>query len=241
MNLQSAIQFLFPPRCLSCGIETASAFGVCGKCWRDLPIISGMVCDACGTPLSGQDIEEDGAHCDACLAQPRPWVRGRAALVYNGTARRLILGLKYGDRTDLARPMARWMAEKAKTLQMENTVVAPVPLHWRRLLSRRFNQAALLAEHVAALRGLTFCPDLLKRTRATVFQEKMTTEQRFENQRKAFEIPVARQKLIAGKTVLLVDDVMTSGATLSGCTQECYKAGAKQVNILVLARVARNT
>jgi len=240
VNLQSAIQFLFPPRCLSCGSETASEFGVCGTCWRDLPIITGPVCDACGTPLPGQDYG-DFAHCDICLAEPRPWVKGRAALTYEGTAKRLIMGLKYGDRTDIARPMAQWMAEKSRSLIEAGTVVVPVPLHWRRLLSRRFNQAALLGEHVAAINKLDFCPDLLKRARATVFQEKMTIEQRFENQRNAIEISSARHKLIVGKPVLLIDDVMTSGATLGACAKECYKSGAKQVNILVLARVARST
>jgi len=240
MNLQSAIQFLFPPRCLSCGSETASEFGVCGSCWRDLPIISGQVCDACGTPLPGQNMGED-VFCDTCMAEPRPWVKGRAALTYEGTAKRLILGLKYGDRTDLARPMARWMVDKSRALLLDQMVVVPVPLHWRRLLSRRFNQAALLAEQVADLSNLTVCPDLLKRSRATVFQEKMTTEQRFENQRNAFEIPPSRRDIIAEKPVLLIDDVMTSGATLGACAEECYKSGAKQVNILVLARVARST
>lgn len=205
-----------------------------------MPFIGGLVCDSCGVPLPGEQ-HEMAAVCDSCLAAPKPWAQGRAALLYEGTARRMVLGLKHGDRHDMVRPLASWMAARAGGLISADTLVAPVPLHWRRMLSRRFNQAAMLAKAVAQKHNVDFCPDLLLRNRATVMQEGMTREERFENQRRAFQVPPKRVQQIAGKTVLLVDDVMTSGATLGSCTEACYAANAKLVNVLVLARVARDT
>jgi ComF family protein len=240
MNLQSAIQFLYPPQCLSCGAETMAEFALCGTCWRDLPMIDGLACDSCGHPLPG-DVGEGAALCDTCLTTPNPWTKGRAALVYDGTARRLILYLKHGDRQDLVAPMAAWMAARAHDLIGRDTLVAPVPLHWRRMFSRRFNQAALLAENVAKIHDLPYCPDLLHRERATKMQEHMNAEQRRENQRRAFVIPAKRRAMIEGRDVLLIDDVMTSGATLGACAEACLTVNAKTVNVLVLARVARDT
>lgn len=239
MKLQSAIRFLFPPQCISCRAETGEEFGLCGACWREMPFNSGLSCDGCGQPLPGDD---DGKElCDTCLTAPKAWQRGRAALIYEGTARRLILGLKYGDRQELAIPMARWMAEQGADILRSRVLIAPVPLHWRRFFSRRYNQAALLAECVAKTVGTDYCPDLLLRTRATRKQEGMSREERFENQRQAFVISVRRQALVQEKHVVLIDDVMTSGATLSACAEACLAAGATNVDVLVLARVARDT
>jgi ComF family protein len=240
VNLQSAIHFLYPPQCLACGAETSADFALCGACWRETPFISGLVCDVCGVPLPGQDTTET-AHCDACIAAPRPWGQGRAPLVYDGTARRLILALKHGDRHDIVAPLARWMAQSGRKLCDNDTLIAPVPLHARRLFSRRFNQSALLATQIARDLGLPICPDLLRRHRATRLQEGMTREQRFENLQAAFSVPQNRRAMLHNRTVLIVDDVMTSGATLSGCAKACFDAGAAKVNVLVLARVARDT
>jgi len=240
LKLQSAIHFLFPPQCMTCGAQTTSDFALCGACWRDMPFISGLVCDACGVPLPGGTVGET-EYCDACLTTPRPWRRGRAAVTYDGSARRLILALKHGDRLDLAYPMADWMAEAARALPRENTLIVPVPLYWRRLLMRRCNQAALLAGLVAKRLRQPYCPDVLHRIHATRMQQSMTREERFENQRAAFVVAKRHHAKIAGKNVLLVDDVLTSGATLSACTEACLTAGAQSVNVLVLARVARDT
>lgn len=240
MNLQSAIHFLYPPRCLACGVETAADFALCGACWRETPFVSGLVCECCGTPLPGDDPGE-AAYCDACLFAPKPWATGRAALLYDGVARRMVMALKHGDRLDMVAPMAAWMAEKTGDMDISGAIIAPVPLHRRRLFLRRFNQAALLAQGIAKLKGLDCCPDLLQRLKPTVMQEGMSREKRFENQRNAFRIPPGRMHLIADRRVVLVDDVMTSGATLSACAEVCYGAGAELVNVLVLARVARDT
>jgi ComF family protein len=240
VNLQSAIHFLYPPQCLTCGAETSADFALCGACWRDAPFISGLVCDSCGIPLPG-DLQAEAVLCDYCIASPRPWLKGRAALMYDGTARRMILALKHGDRHELVKPMAKWMAQAAKDLIKPDTLIIPVPLHPRRLFSRRFNQSALLAAHIARISGLEPCPDLLLRSRNTVMQEGMTREERFENQKSAFSIQPKQQDRLANRPVLLIDDVMTSGATLAGCAEACLTAGAKAVNVLVLARVARDT
>jgi ComF family protein len=240
VNLQSAIRFLYPPQCLACGSETTSEFALCGACWGNTPFISGLVCDACSLPLPGEGAG-DTEYCDACLIAPRPWGRGRAVMRYDGTARRLVLALKYGDRLDLARPMAMWFLPLMQEIKASDHLLAPVPLHPRRLFFRRFNQAALLAEQLGKLCGLACCPDLLRRNRATRRQDGMSREDRFENQRQAFSVPEARKWRVQGRNILLIDDVMTSGATLSACTEACFAAGAVEVNVLVLARVARDT
>ncbi|MFQ5437541.1 MAG: double zinc ribbon domain-containing protein [Paracoccaceae bacterium] len=238
--MQSAIQALFPPRCLSCGVQTHSDFGLCGACWRETRFISGLACDVCCLPLPGENLG-DPVLCDTCLATPYPWKRGRAALVYEGTARKLILGLKYGDRQDLVGPLAGWMASCARDLVETKTIVTPVPLHRQRLFRRKFNQAALLGRHVARKLGVGYCPDLLVRTRNTVAHENMTREERVQNQFEAYVARPSRQRTIRDAPVLLVDDVLTSGATLAACSESLMRANARSVNILVLARVAGNT
>lgn len=240
MKLQSVIHALFPPQCLCCGAETTSDFALCGACWRETAFVTGLVCDACGVPLPGGD-PGDVAYCDSCLIAPKPWSKGRAAVIYSGSARRLVLGLKYGDRLDLAPALALWMADAARALPLAHALVAPVPLYWRRFLRRRYNQAALLSKNVAVKARADHCPDLLQRLRPTKVQDGMTREERHDNQRDAFAVTPRHRAKITGRSVLLVDDVMTSGATLSACTEACFAAGAQDVNVLVLARVARDT
>lgn len=238
-KIQTAIRLVFPPRCISCGDLVDSDFGLCGPCWRDTPMIGGFVCDSCGVPLPGPD---DGhlVECDDCMKTPRPWGQGRAALLYQKNARRLILGLKHGDRQDLVLPAAKWMAQAAKPLLRPNMIVAPIPLHRFRLLRRRYNQAALLAQAVAQELGLGFCPDLLVRPTQLGSMDGLTHVERFDKMDGAIQPHTSRGHKMAARPVLLVDDVMTSGATLAAATQACFAARAKEVNVLVLARVAKN-
>lgn len=240
MKLQSVIRFLYPPQCLSCGVETTLDFALCGACWGETPFLSGLVCDSCGQPLVGAPGPE-AAHCDTCLSHPPPWQRGRAAIAYEGVGRRLVLGLKHGDRSDLVPALAQWLAPLARELSDNETLLAPVPLHRRRLFLRRYNQSALIAHALGRICGLAHCPDLLMRRRATRPQEGMTREQRHENQSGAIAVSPKRKACIGGRPVLLLDDVMTSGATLSACAEASLAAGAGSVNVLVLARVARDT
>jgi len=243
VNLQSAIHFLYPPRCLACGAETGSDNALCGPCWQDTPFVTGLVCDDCGLPLPGIDTDE-AVSCDACLEHPPPWGRARAPLLYEGAARKMVLALKHGDRLDLVPAMARWMAPLAASLAPADAsgraVVVPVPLHRFRLLRRRFNQVALLGHQIARRCDLSFCPDALLRRRWTTPQEGMGRAERLANQDGAFALHPRRRDQVQGRGILLVDDVMTSGATLRACTQTLLAAGAAQVNCVVLARVARN-
>ncbi len=235
---QTAIRLVYPPRCISCGTMVESDFGLCGACWRDTPFISGLVCDVCGTQLPGQAAGPE--YCDDCLGTARPWSRGRSALRYRDNGRRLVLALKHGDRQDLARPASAWMARAAQPILQPDTLIAPVPLHWLRLLSRRFNQAAVLAQGVARATGRDWCPDLLIRTRRTQSLGGLDREARHATLDRAISANPRRRDRVRDRPVLIVDDVMTSGATLSAATQACYAAGARDVCILTLARVGKD-
>ena len=236
--LRSAVDLILPHQCAACGSLVDGGGAQCGACWRDTPFVSGLVCDGCGVPLPGQD--DDGVLCDDCLAHPPAWDRGRAALIYRDVARRLVLGLKHGDRLDLVGPAAKWMAAAAAPLIRPGMVAVPVPVHRWRLVRRRYNQAALLAKAVARRAGLKSLPDALVRDRATGTQDGKSRENRFANVAGAFRVAPRRATALAGCEVLLVDDVMTSGATLTGCTEALRGAGATGVSVLVLARVAKD-
>jgi ComF family protein len=239
MRLQGALQLLYPPQCISCSAPVQSDFGLCTDCWRETPFISGMVCDQCGVPLPGQDAQER-ALCDDCMTIARPWDRGRAALMYRDNGRRLVLALKHGDRMDLVHPASNWMLKAARPILQPGMLVVPVPLHWMRLVRRRFNQAALLSRAIAKAARLDHCPDALVRTRTTGSQEGKTRDARFANLVGAFRVPKSRERRIEGRDILLVDDVMTSGATFAAITEALFSAHARSVSVLSLARVAKD-
>ena len=236
--MQRALRLIYPPQCLSCGERVVEEGGLCAACWSGAGFIGGLVCDKCGVPLVGAD-DGEAAYCDDCLTIARPWRRGRAVMTYGNTARRIALQLKYGDRLDIARPAGLWMARAAQSILVPGMVVAPVPLHWLRLFRRRYNQAALLADRVARELGLGYCPDLLIRARRTESQEGRDREARFANMAAAIRAHPGRRRRLAGRHVLLVDDVFTSGATLAAAAEACLAGGAEAVSILVLARVAK--
>lgn len=239
MGMQAALHLLYPPQCISCGEAVISDFGLCIACWQATPFISGLVCDQCGTPLPGQDRRER-VLCDDCLTIARPWEKGRAALIYGDNARSLVLALKHGDRMDLARPAAAWMAKVAEPILKPDMLVVPVPLHWLRLFRRKYNQAALLSKAIAALAGLAHCPDALVRRRPTGSQDGKTRDGRFANLLDAFAVPPRRKVVVRGRDIVLVDDVMTSGATFAAATEALFTAGARSVSVLSLARVAKD-
>jgi ComF family protein len=237
-TIQTALKVIYPPRCLTCSTLVDSDFGLCGSCWRDTKFVSGSICDACGVSLMGGD--DDGVHyCDDCQRAERPWHRGRAALLYKDSGRRIVLGLKHADRQDIVGPASKWMAAAAVDIIRPKMLVVPVPLHWSRLLKRRYNQAALLAQGVARELELSWCPDALQRLKRTLPLDGMGRDQRMSHLSGVLRCHPKRRHRVAGRSILLIDDVMTSGATLSEATRACLDAGAANVNILTLARVEK--
>lgn len=239
MGLQAALHVLYPPQCISCAAQVTSDFGLCGDCWRETPFIAGLVCDRCGVPLPGGEAQEV-AVCDDCMTIARPWGQGRSALLYRDNGRSLVLALKHGDRMDLARPAAGWLMQAVRPVIRPGMLVVPVPLHWFRLFKRKYNQAVLLSKALAGLAGLEHCPDALVRRRTTGTQEGRTRDGRFANMADAFRVPKPRAALVEDREILLVDDVMTSGATFAAATEALFAAGARSVDVVSLARVAKD-
>lgn len=227
------VDAIYPPRCLTCLEPTQKGASLCASCWSDTVFISGTVCHVCGTPLIGE--AESEIKCDNCIVHPPVWDSGRAAVLYEGNGRKVVLALKHGDRLDMARPLAEWMVRSGADLLQSVDVVTPVPLHWRRLFKRRYNQSAELARHIAEISDVSYVPDLLVRKKATPLQDGLNRQQRYENQRGVFSI---NPRHSIPKRVLIVDDVLTTGATISACAEVLRGADAEQINALVLARVA---
>lgn len=237
--MQSALHLIYPSQCISCRDLVEGDNALCGKCWRDTPFISGLTCDKCGTPLPGDDTGET-ILCDDCMTIARPWSKGRAAILYQENGRKLILAFKHGDRLDLAHPAGQWLARVAAPLLDPDTLIAPVPLHWMRMLKRRYNQSALLASSLAKATDQASCLDLLTRTKRTRSLDGLGREARFQMLADSIRVNPKRRHRLIGRKVLLVDDVMTSGATLAACTEACLAAGAADVNTVTLARVAKD-
>lgn len=232
-----AADALLPPRCLGCGAIAPRDGALCGACWGGLSFIERPWCACCGLPFEF-DIE-DGALCGGCAAGPPAFDAARAVLRYDDASRPLILSFKHGDRMQAGRHFGGWMARTGADLAQQADLVAPVPLHWRRLAARRYNQSAELARGVAAAAGIGLCVDLLRRTRATPSQGGLTRRARRLNVRGAFAVAPHRREAIRDAHILLVDDVMTTGATVEAAARTLKRAGASRVDVLVLARVVR--
>lgn len=243
--MKGGLRLIYPPQCLGCGAPVGDDGGLCPVCWAETEFITGCACSRCGVPLPDEGLGEDEAEaaliCDDCLARARPWVRGRAALVYRGTGRKLVLMLKHGDRLDLAPALGDWVARAAVPLLRPEMVVVPVPVHLRRLATRKYNQAALLSARVAQVHGLTHLPQALRRVRHTPMQDHGGVEDRFANVAEAIAVAPRQAARVQGRAVLLVDDVMTSGATLAASAEALRAAGSGPVSVLVLARAVKDT
>lgn len=182
----------------------------------------------------------DVAQCDTCRRIARPWSRGRAAMRYREMGRKLVLGLKHGDRQDIAVLAGTWLARAGLPLLAADSILVPVPLHWSRQVKRRYNQSALLAKQAGLRLHVPVLLDALLRTERTRPLEGVTFDERFARLAGVISVNPARAERIAGAHVVIVDDVMTSGATLSAATEACLAAGARQVDVLVLARVCKD-
>ncbi|WP_343069889.1 ComF family protein [Jannaschia sp. Os4] len=236
--LRAVADAVWPRTCMTCEARVEEE-GLCPACWRDMPFLRAARCDGCGLPLPGPGDEPDGGpiRCDGCLAEPRPWAAGRAALAYAGPARALVLRLKHGDRPDLAVGAGLWMHRAARGAVDADTLVVPVPLHPWRLWRRRYNQAALLARELARHADAAFAPQALRRVRRTPTLDRRPRAERMALLDRAIAADPAQ---VAGQAVALVDDVMTTGATLAACTEALAGAGAARVTVHVLARVERD-
>jgi len=236
---QRLVDLVLPPRCLGCGQVVAAEGTFCPACWGSLRFLGeGEGCDVCGAPVAGLEIRFPGWKCPACLASPPPFARARAAFLYDGAAREAILAFKHADRPDHARVLGRHMARAASGLLAEpEAVLVPVPLHRWRLWRRGYNQAALLARALARETGRPWLPDALVRVRAAPPQQGLSRAQRRRNLRGAFRVTAAGRRRIAGRVVVLVDDVMTTGSTARQCSRVLLAAGAAEVRVAALARV----
>ncbi len=229
----AALDLVYPPSCLVCRAACAREAALCPACWRAIFFIERPFCERLGVPFAA-DLGP-GVISPQAAADPPVYDRARAVAVFGeGPARELVHQLKYGDRPELARPMGRWMARAGRDVLAGADVLVPVPLHWRRLLQRRFNQAAALAAEVSQASGLPVEAARLARVKATAPQVGLSRAARAENLQGAFRAP---KGAFAGRRVVLVDDVATSGATLNAAARALRRAGASGVDALVFARV----
>lgn len=235
--LRRAVDAVLPPLCLVCHAPVADPSSLCPACWLMMPFLAAPLCARCGTPLP-EDLPgavPAGSICAACHAQPPRFDHARAALAYDDTSRPLVLAYKHADRLDLAPLFARWLIQAGPELVAEADCVVPVPLHRWRLLRRQYNQSALLAQAVAKATGKRYLATTLIRARATPSQAGLRRGARQRNVAGAFRVD--RPDAIAGRAVLLIDDVHTTGATLDACAGVLKRAGARRVDALTIARV----
>lgn len=232
-----ALDLLAPPQCPVTGEPVAAPALLSPAGWAALHFIAEPVCRRCGVPFAADYGE--GIECPACIAAPPAFERARAAIVYDDASHRLVVGFKHADRTELAAMFGGWMARAGAGMVSGESLLVPVPLHRRRLAARRFNQSALLCEALARAAKANCALRFLRRMRATPPQKDLSAEGRKRNVAGAFAVPVQHRAQLAGAHVILVDDVLTTGATLNAAARVIKAAGAARVDALVLARVVK--
>lgn len=235
---RSIVDLLFPPLCISCRVPVSVPGALCSACWQSIQFLDGPMCDCCGLPF---ELDPGGAtFCGACHANPPAFDRARAVMRYDEKSRGPILALKHADRLDLTSGFGRWLERSGRELLSQTDIILPVPLHPIRLWSRRYNQSAELAKALgrAAAKPVNFTA--LIRTRRTPSQGVMpSASARRRNVQGAFRVRASHKSAIAGRNTLLVDDVLTTGATANACAKALKRGGAAKVLVLTLARVVR--
>jgi ComF family protein len=236
-GLRQALDFALPPRCPGCGAITSDDHSFCMPCWQSLTWLGEPCCVRCGLPFD-YGVAGEASECGACLAEPPRFERLRAAVAYGDVARKVALKLKYGGRPGVAETLARFMARHLPPeAARETLLLVPVPLHRWRIWKRGYNQAALIAAALARRSGIPLGVDLLVRTRSTPPLRGLNRRERAKMVAGAFAVPRDRRDRVAGRRVVLVDDVFTSGATGDACARALKRAGASEVQILCWARV----
>ncbi len=232
---RKVVDLALPPRCPGCGAITAEPHSFCMTCWGALRFLGRPCCEMCALPFAHE--EGEGALCGGCMKRPPRFDRMRAAVAYGEIARKVVLRLKYGGRPGVAETVARFMARHVDAAAAP--VLVPVPLHRWRIWRRGYNQSALIARALARRHGLEVQLDLIERVKPTPPLKAMSPRQREETVRGAFRIADGRREALRGRHVLLIDDVYTSGATVSACARLLKRAGAARVDVLCWARVIR--
>ncbi len=234
---RGALDLVYPPSCLCCRAATASHGALCPTCWGQINFIETPLCDRLGTPFA-YDLGIAGLLSPEAMAHPPAYARARAVARFeDGPVRQLVHRLKYHDRMELAEPLGAWMARAGHELLAEADLLIPVPLHRRRLMWRQFNQAQALAASVGRACGKTVEPFLLRRVKPTLPQIGLTRAQRADNVQGAFAVPDEAKPFVEGRAIVLVDDVLTTGATINAAARALLRAGAARVDVLVFARV----
>lgn len=233
--LYKLLNLLLPLRCVKCGFILDHRNGLCTKCWPLIPFITKPYCTCCGLPFEFEI--EDGALCGACNHKRPPYKTARSVFLYTSESKDLILKFKHTDSLHSAPLFGAWMAGLLEGI--EDPLCIPVPLHWTRLFMRTYNQAGFLAQEIAKHHGWTYNPTLLMRKRHTPSQGHFSKKQREKNINNAFAVHEKKKKEILNKTIILVDDVFTTGVTLNACCKTLLKAGAKEVHAVTLGRVVK--
>jgi ComF family protein len=236
--LRFTVDAALPPLCPACR-EPVADQGLCAACWSKFSFISRPFCERLGIPFAYDP--GPGLLSMEAIADPPSYQRARAAVRYDDVARALVHAFKYGDRLDLAPTLGRWTASAGRELLADADAIVPVPLHWRRLWSRRFNQSATLAEAISSASSVPVLHGAVKRVKPTAHQVGLSKTERAANVQGAFRVPAEGKANIAGRRLILVDDVLTSGATVDACTRALLRAGAANVDVLVFARVVAAT
>lgn len=233
----AALDLLLPPTCILCSVAVDVPGLLCGACFGELSAIGEPCCGCCGVPFELAWHAAEGGLCQRCIDTPPPFEHARAALRYDQASRRLVLPFKHGDRIEFAAVLGRMMAQAGAKLLHEADILVPVPLHWRRLFFRRYNQAALLAQALGHMTGRLAMVDALMRVRATQNLDGKSAAERRDEVGNAFAVRPRRASMLQGRRILLIDDVMTSGATAGACSEVLLAAGAGAVDVLVAVRV----